>query len=89
MQINEVDLGKIVQLPAKPEWGLGIVTKLENRFAFIIFRDAQEKAAKKYFRIENPLTLAENQDQPDLVQRARIKNKKIKFAFPKSAKTAK
>lgn len=86
MHINEVDLGKIVQLPAKPEWGLGIITKLENRFAFIIFRDTQEKAPKKYFRVENPLTLAENQDQPDLVQRARVKNKKIKSAFPKSAK---
>jgi hypothetical protein len=83
MEIREMDLGKIVQLPVKPEWGLGIVAKVEHRFAFIIFSGAQEKAAKKYFRIENPLTLAANQDMPELTRRARIKNKKIKPSLPK------
>ncbi len=43
MEINEVDLGKIVQLPVKPEWGLGIISKVENRFAFIIFRSTEER----------------------------------------------
>jgi hypothetical protein len=78
MEISETDLGKIVQLPVKPEWGLGIISKVENRFAFIIFRDAEEKAAKKYFRIENPLLLSPDQEQPDLTKRARAKNKKVK-----------
>jgi len=83
MQINDVDLGKIVQLPIKPEWGLGIISKVENRFAFILFRDSEEKAAKKYSRAENPLQLAENQEQPDLNKRARAKNKKVKVLIAK------
>jgi hypothetical protein len=83
MLISEVDLGKIVQLPVKPEWGLGIISKIENRFAFILFRDTEEKTAKKYFRIENPLKLASDQDQPDLNKRARAKNKKVKSTAPR------
>ena len=43
MQINEKDLGKIVQLPVRPEWGPGIISKIENRFASILFRSAEEK----------------------------------------------
>ncbi len=79
MQINESDLGKIVQLPIKPEWGLGIISKVENRFAFIIFRGTEEKTAKTYYRVENPLELAADQEQPDLTKRAYAKNKKIKM----------
>lgn len=78
MNIRESDLGKIVQLPIKPDWGLGIISKVEFRFAFIIFRSSEEKTGKKYNRAENPLELASNQDQPDLTKRARAKNKKIK-----------
>ena len=78
MIIDTKDLGKIVELPIKPEWGPGIISKLETRFALIIFRDAEEKEPKKYFLSENPLKWAANQDQPDLVKRARIKNRKIK-----------
>jgi hypothetical protein len=78
VQINEKDLGKIVQLPVRPEWGPGIISKIENRFAFILFRSAEEKTAKKYYLAENPLKLATDQDQPDLTKRARVKNKKIK-----------
>jgi hypothetical protein len=78
MEINEIDLGKIVQLPVKPEWGLGIISKVENRFAFILFRSTEEKIAKKYYRVENPLKLAADQVQPDLTKRARAKNKKVK-----------
>ncbi len=78
MQINEADLGKIVQLPVKPEWGLGIISKVENRFALILFRDTGDKTAKKFYRAENNLKLAPDQEQPDLHKRARAKNKKIK-----------
>ncbi len=84
MQINENDLGKIVQLPARPQWGFGIISKVENRFAHIIFRSTEEKAAKKYSRSENPLNLAAEQDQPDLHKRARAKNKKIKPTFTRA-----
>ncbi len=86
MLINENDLGKIVQLPVKPEWGLGIISKIENRFALILFRDTGEKTAKKFYREENNLKLAPNQEQPDLHKRARAKNKKIKVkkALPKA-----
>jgi hypothetical protein len=89
MQINDSDLGKIVQLPARPEWGLGIITKVQNRFAYIIFRDTPERAAKKYFRAENPLNLAKDQDQPDLNKRARSKNNKVRPGFSRKAKNAK
>ena len=81
MEINDNDLGKIVQLPARPEWGMGIINKVQNRFAYILFRDSKEKTPKKYFRSENPLDLAADQDQPDLTKRARAKNKKIRPAF--------
>jgi len=87
MEIEEKDLGKIVQLPVKPEWGLGIIIKVENRFAHIQFREVKEKTAKKYFRAGNPLVLAKDQDQPDLVRRGRMKNKKIKVVPPKPAQS--
>jgi len=86
MEINEVDLGKIVNLSVRPEWGLGIITKVENRFAYILFRDTKEKTAKKYLRFANILTLAKEQDQPDLNKRARAKNKKVKPTFSRQPK---
>ena len=85
MEINENDLGKIVQLSLKPEWGMGIINKIQNRFAYILFRDAKEKTPKKYLRSENPLNLAEDQDQPDLTKRARAKNKNIRPVFSRKA----
>ena len=78
MQINENDLGKIVQLPVRPEWGLGIISKVQNRFAYILFQSAEDKLAKKYYRVENPLKMAKDQNQPDLNKRARAKNKKVR-----------
>ena len=84
MDIKDADLGKIVQLPARPEWGLGIISKIEIRFAFILFRDAEDKTPKKYYKAENPLVLSKEQNQPDLIKRARVKNKKIK-AVPVAA----
>ncbi len=87
MQISEKDLGKIVRLPVRPEWGFGIISKVENRFAFILFQTAEDKTPKKYYLAENPLQLAPDQNQPDLTKRARVKNKKIKVkaAAPKAA----
>jgi hypothetical protein len=87
LQISEKDLGKIVLLPVRPEWGPGIISKIENRFAFILFRSAEDKTPKKYYLAENPLKLSPDQDQADLTKRARVKNKKIKVkvAAPKAA----
>lgn len=79
MEIQEKDLGKIVELKVKPEWGPGIIAKLENRFVLVLFKDAKEKTAKKFFLSDNPLKLAANQDEPGLTKRARVKNKKIKL----------
>ena len=87
MQINETDLGKIVHLPIKPDWGLGIICKVENRFAFILFRDAEDRDPKKYYRVENPLQLAADQQQPDLAKRARAKNKKVKAVVTRPAES--
>ena len=83
MEIQEKDLGKIVELPIKPEWGPGIITLIDRRFAFIFFRDVPEKTPKKYFRSNSPLVVIADQVQPDLVRRARLKNKKIKPFRPK------
>ena len=85
MEINENDLGKIVQLSLKPEWGLGIIHKVQNRFAYVLFRDSKEKTPKKYSRAANPLNFAEDQDQPDLTKRARAKNKNIRPVFSRKA----
>lgn len=83
MEIEEKDLGKIVQLPVRPEWGLGIIAKIEHRFAHIQFQGTKEKGAKKYFRTGNPLVLSKDQNQPELTRRARSKNKKIRAFLPK------
>jgi hypothetical protein len=83
MQIQEKDLGKIVELPVKPEWGPGIIAQVDLRFAFIFFKGVPEKIGKKYSRETNPLVLFKDQDQPDLVKRARVKNKKIKAPVAK------
>ena len=78
MEINSKDLGKIVDLSLKPDWGPGIISKMDLRFAYIIFQNAEDGLAKKYFLTENPLRLSANQDEPALVKRARAKNRKIK-----------
>jgi len=77
MLINENDLGKIVQLPARPEWGLGVISKVQNRLTYIQFQGTEDKAAKKYFRTENPLKLAANQDR-SAFKRARVLKKKVR-----------
>jgi hypothetical protein len=85
MEISDRDLGKIVELPARPEWGLGIISKVQNRFAYILFSSPKEKALKKYYRPENPLRLADDQDQPELNKRARAKNKKVRRSISRKA----
>ncbi len=79
MEINTKDLGKIVELPVKPEWGMGIIGKMDMRFAYIIFDKSDDGLAKKFYLNENPLKLAANQDEPALVKKARFKNRKIKI----------
>jgi hypothetical protein len=77
MEINTKDVGKIVQLEARKEWGSGIIYKTDLRFAYIIFA-TEDGSPKKFFLGENPLKLAANQDEPGLVKKGRAKNKKIK-----------
>jgi hypothetical protein len=79
MEITTKDLGKIVDLSLKPDWGPGIISKMDMRFAYIIFDKAEDTSAKKYFLTENPLKLSSNQDVPSLTKRARAKNRKIKI----------
>lgn len=80
MDITMKDVGKIVELPIRKEWGSGIIYKTDVRCAYIIF-SAGEEPAKKFFLKENPLKLAANQNEPGLVKKGRVKNRKIK---PKS-----
>jgi len=82
MDITLKDLGKIVELPARKEWGSGIICKMDLRCAFIIF-DTEDGPAKRFFLDNNPLKLAANQDEPGLVKRGRMKNRKIKVKTPK------
>jgi hypothetical protein len=77
MEISQKDLGKIVHLPARKEWGSGIICKMDMRCVYVLF-DTAEGPAKKFFMTNNPLKLAANQDQPHLVKRGRMKNRKIK-----------
>ena len=77
MEINTKDLGKIVELAARKEWGPGIIYKTDLRFAYIIF-STEDGPPKKFFLNENPLKLAANQDEPGLVKKGRAKNRKIK-----------
>jgi hypothetical protein len=77
MEIIEKDLGKIVELPARKEWGSGIIYKMDRRFAHIIFND-EEGDAKKFSLVENQLKWAANQNEPGLVKKGRVKNRKIK-----------
>ncbi len=78
MEISKKDVGKIVELPAKPEWGMGIIGKIDLRFAYIFFDKSGDDLNKKYYLGENPLKLAASQSEPALVKRARLKNRKIK-----------
>ena len=78
MDIKKRDLGKIVEMPVRPEWGAGIIGKMDLRFAYVIFQNADDGTPKKFFLTENPLVVSGNQDQPALVKQARAKNRKIK-----------
>jgi len=80
MKIEKSDLGKIVELPIKPEWGPGIISKVENRFAFIKFRNAEDRTAKRYFLRENPLEWSANQDRSSVHKRSGGRTKKAKSA---------
>ncbi len=79
MEIKTEDIGKIVELPARKEWGPGIICKTDIRFVYILF-DAEDSTPKKFFLSDNPLMMASNQDHPGLVKRGRVKNRKIKAA---------
>ena len=77
MEMTIKDLGKIVELPARKEWGPGIIYKTDLRFAYIIF-NTEDGPPKKFFLNENPLKMAANQNEPALVKKGRAKNRKIK-----------
>jgi hypothetical protein len=78
MEISKKDLGKFVELPAKPEWGVGVIGKMDLRFAYIYFDKSGDNLNKKYYLSDNPLKLSSSQSEPALVKRARVKNRKIK-----------
>ncbi len=78
MEITAKDVKKFVELPAKPEWGLGIIGKVDLRFAYIYFDKSDDNLNKKYYLKDNPLRLAAEQSNPALAKRARLKNQKIK-----------
>jgi hypothetical protein len=78
MEITKKDVGKFVELPAKPEWGLGVIGKMDLRFAYILFDKSGDELNKKYYLNDNPLKLAASQSEPALAKRARVKNRKIK-----------
>jgi len=48
MHINSKDIGKLVELPIKPDWGPGKIMKLEEGHAYIRFRDCGDTMARKY-----------------------------------------
>ena len=81
MEIKTEDIGKIVELPARKEWGPGIICKTDIRFVYILF-DTEDSTPKKFFLSDNPLKMAADQNNPALVKRGRVKNRKIK-ATPK------
>ena len=66
MKITEQDLGKLVELPVKPDWGPGIILSIDNGHAQIHFRDCPDQGPKKYRVDENPLVLAAVQTDPRL-----------------------
>lgn len=78
MEITPKDVKKFVELPAKPEWGQGIIGKVDLRFAYVYFDKSNDNLNKKYYLKDNPLRLASNQSNPDLAKRARLKNQKMK-----------
>jgi hypothetical protein len=78
MEISKKDVGKIVELPSKPEWGFGVIGKIDLRFAYVFFDKSGDDLNKKYYLGENPLKIASSQSEPALVKRARVKNRKIK-----------
>jgi len=66
MEIRPNDVGKLVELPFKADWGPGKIMKVENGYAYIHFRDDGDRMAKKYHTGENPLKWAPNQSDPAL-----------------------
>jgi hypothetical protein len=78
MEISKKHVGTIVELPSKPDWGFGVIGKIDLRFAYVFFEKSGDDLNKKYYLDENPLKVASSQSEPALVKRARIKNRKIK-----------
>jgi hypothetical protein len=66
MKITEQDLGRLVSLPVKTDWGPGIILKVGNGFAQIQFRNCPDPGLKKYRCDENPLLLSAMQTDPKL-----------------------
>lgn len=65
MNITPDMVGKIVELPAKPEWGPGKITAIEGRRALVRFLKDSEPLRKITLE-ENPLVLSSNQTVPEL-----------------------
>jgi hypothetical protein len=80
MDINANDIGKLVELPLKPEWGPGKIHKIEKGYAYIYFKNSEDHQLKQYSMSANPLLLAPNQADMilDNLQLAPEKAKKTK-----------
>ncbi len=85
MMIKRSDAGKLVTLPIKPDWGPGKIVKIEAGYAYIRFRDCEDRMAKKYSVTENPLALSQVQTDAvldDLIQQSEKKKRVRKPAEP-------
>ncbi len=61
MILNISDVGKLVVLPIKLDWGPGRILKIEEGFAHVFFRDCEDRSAKKYPAGDNLLFWATTQ----------------------------
>jgi hypothetical protein len=76
MIINTSDVGKLVVLSIKQNWGPGKITKIEKGYAYIRFRDCGDTMARKYPLQENPLIWATNQTDERLDEMLATKPRK-------------
>ncbi len=76
MIINTSDVGKLVVLSIKQNWGPGKITKIEKGYAFIRFRDCGDTMARKYPLQENPLIWATAQADERLDEMLAVKPRK-------------
>lgn len=68
MILNYSDVGKLVVLTVKQDWGPGQIMRIEDGFAYVRFRDCADKRLKKFSITDNLLFLATSQTDAKLVE---------------------